>query len=134
MFVTFVILVGALATSLAGPRVRRRWQIGAVVVSVAAVASAAVIGVATEGAVWGFPLAGLVWSFGGLNLVPVSAAGGFGRATRDPGLRDWSLVRAARQSGQRHCPVGGCPGLHRRTAPCRRLGRQAPHCDPGLGT
>lgn len=66
--------------------------IGAVVVSVAAVASAAVIGVATEGAVWGFPLVDLVLSFDVLQPGPVDRGGGLGGGTRDPELRDWSLV------------------------------------------
>ena len=63
MFVSFVILVGALASTFAGPAGKRRFQVGAVAASVIAVVIAALIGLATRGAAWGFPLADLVWWF-----------------------------------------------------------------------
>lgn len=116
MFVTFVILVGALASSLAGARVGRRWQIGAVVVSVAAVASAAVIGVASEGAVWGFPLADLVWSFDVLNLVQLTAAEVLAVALGTPGceIGVWSelLAGAGRGTARSEDVLACIVGLH----------------------
>jgi len=116
MFVTFVTLVGALASSLAGPRVGRRWQIGAVVVSVAAVASAAVIGVATEGAVWGFPLADLVWSFDVLNRVQLTAAEVLAVALGTPScaIGVWSelLARAGRGTARSEDVLDCTVGLH----------------------
>jgi fucose 4-O-acetylase-like acetyltransferase len=69
MFVIFVILVGALAQSLAGPEARRRWQVGAVLVSIVTIAIAAGIGKVTSGSLWGFPLADLVWWFDALIVV-----------------------------------------------------------------
>src|SRR5215467_255362 len=91
MFVTFVTPVGALASSLAGPRVGRRWQIGAVVVSVAAVKRGCdrrrdrrcCLGISTG-------RSGLVVRRS--QPGPVDRGGGLGGGTRDPELRDWSLV------------------------------------------
>ena len=57
LYVTFVILVGAVATVVAGPRTRRKWQFGAVVASVVVIAVAAFAGVVIRGSAWGFPLA-----------------------------------------------------------------------------
>ena len=63
MLAIFVILVGALASELAGPRARRGWQAAALVGAVAAVVVAGGIGLIARGAFWGFPLADLVWWF-----------------------------------------------------------------------
>src|SRR5215472_6641298 len=65
MFISFVILVGALA----GPARRGRWQLGAVAALAAAIVIAAAIGQLSRGAVWGFPLADLVWWFDVVLLV-----------------------------------------------------------------
>ena len=59
MLISLVVLVGALVA----PPARRRFQVGTLVVSAAAVAVAALIGLFTRGAAWGFPLADLVWWF-----------------------------------------------------------------------
>lgn len=69
MLTVFVILVGALAAALFGDRQRRRWQFGAIVALIAALAFAAAYGQLTRGAVWGFPLADLVWWFDVVLLV-----------------------------------------------------------------
>jgi hypothetical protein len=74
MFVVFLTLVGALAEMFAGPRARRPWQIGAAVALLAALAIAALVGQATRGAVWGYPLADLVWWFDVLVVVEQVAA------------------------------------------------------------
>ena len=63
MLIVFLVLVGALAETIAGVRARRPWQIGAVIALLAALAIAAFIGEATRGTVWGYPLADLVWWF-----------------------------------------------------------------------
>lgn len=68
MFSVFVILVGAVASAIAGPALRRRWQIRAVVALVALLVSAAGIGLLTHRSAWGFPLADLVWWFDVLLL------------------------------------------------------------------
>ena len=69
MFVVFLVLVGALSETIAGVRARRPWQIGVAIVLLAALAIAAVIGEATQGAAWGYPLADLVWWFDVLVIV-----------------------------------------------------------------
>jgi hypothetical protein len=65
MYVTFIILVGALA----GRAARKRWQVAAFATSVVVVGPAAGIGIATHGIAWGFPLADLVWWFDVVMLV-----------------------------------------------------------------
>jgi len=69
LFVVFVELIGALAESLAGSARKRRWQVGVVAASVAAITVAGVIGKVAYGAFWGLPLADLVWWFDVLVLV-----------------------------------------------------------------
>jgi hypothetical protein len=69
MFAVFIVLVGALAQSFAGPEARRRWQVSAVVASIVAVAIAGIIGKIIQGSFWGFPLADLVWWFDVLIVV-----------------------------------------------------------------
>ena len=63
MLIVFVVMVGTLASALAGPRLVRPTQIGAVAGLFATVVVAAIIGQAAAGLVWGFPLADLVWWF-----------------------------------------------------------------------
>jgi len=53
--------IGRLARVLLAAR--RRFQVGTLAAGVAAVVVAALIGVLTRGAAWGFPLADLVWWF-----------------------------------------------------------------------
>lgn len=65
----FIIVVGALAQSFAGPEARRRWQVYAVVASIATVAVAAVIRKIIQGSFWGFLLADLVCWFDVLIVV-----------------------------------------------------------------
>src|SRR5262249_4099353 len=102
--------------SLGGRGVGRRWQIGAVVVSVAVVASAAVIGVATKAAVWGFPLADLVWAFDVLNLIQLTAAEVLAVALGTPGceIGAWSelLARAGRGTARSEDVLACIVGLH----------------------
>lgn len=69
MLIVFVILVGAVGSALTGPRSRKRWQVGALVIGATAVVIAAAVGVIMHGSAWGFPLADLVWWFDVLVLV-----------------------------------------------------------------
>jgi hypothetical protein len=69
MFTTFVLLIGALASTLAGTGARTRWQLRSLIACVLTVAAAAVIGLVTRGSAWGFPLADLVWWFDVLMLI-----------------------------------------------------------------
>jgi len=69
MFTSFLLLIGALASALAGTGAKRRWQLRAFVACVLTVAVAAVIGLVTQGSAWGFPLADLVWWFDVLMLI-----------------------------------------------------------------
>jgi len=64
MLTSFLLLIGALASALR--RAKRRWELGAFV---ACVAVAGMIGLATQGSAWGFPLADLVWWFDVLMLI-----------------------------------------------------------------
>ena len=68
MLAVFVILVGAVASALAGPQARGRWQLGSILAVIAGVASAGAIGDVLHGSAWGFPLADLVWWFDVLLL------------------------------------------------------------------
>jgi hypothetical protein len=74
MLATFVILVGALASALAGQRARRPWQAAALVGAAATVAIAGGIGLAQHGEFWGFPLADVVWWFDVVMLTEQVAA------------------------------------------------------------
>ena len=67
MLTSFLLLIGALASALR--RTKNRWQLGAFVACVLTVAVAGVIGLATQGSAWGFPLADLVWWFDVLMLI-----------------------------------------------------------------
>ena len=114
--VTFIILVGALAAALGGPRAQRRWQLGAVIASAAAVASAAVIGKTTQGAIWGFPLADLVWWFDVLNLTQLFVAEILATALGTPGceIGVWSelLARAGWGTARSEDVLACVFGLH----------------------
>lgn len=69
LYVMFVILVGAVAAAVAGPRTRRKWQLGGVIAWVVVIAVAAFVGVVIRGSAWGFPLADIVWWFDVLVIV-----------------------------------------------------------------
>lgn len=69
LYLIFVILVGALAKSIAGPRAQVKWQVGAVVASVVAVAGTAFFSALINGSAWGYPLADGVWWFDVLLVV-----------------------------------------------------------------
>jgi len=69
LYVIFVILAGAIAKSVGGPRARGRWQVGTVVASVVAIAGAALVSQSVNGSAWGFPLADGVWWFDVLVIV-----------------------------------------------------------------
>ncbi len=101
MFVVFVILVGAVASALAGPEARRRWQVGTIAASIAAVTGAAVIGKVTQGSVWGFPLADLVWWFDVVVLVEELTATVLAIALGTPGceIGVWPELLARARGG-----------------------------------
>ncbi|HEV2414885.1 MAG TPA: hypothetical protein VGX27_08745 [Candidatus Dormibacteraeota bacterium] len=63
MLLTYVLLAGAVGFAFGGAASRRRWQIGAVVVAVAAALVAVLATFAINGTGWGFPVADLVWWF-----------------------------------------------------------------------
>ena len=116
MFVIFVILVGALASALAGARARRPWQVGVVVASMAAVALAAGVGLATHGSAWGFPLADLVWWFDVVVLVEQLIATLLAIALGTPGCEVgvWSdlLARARGHTAPSEQGLACVVGLH----------------------
>jgi hypothetical protein len=74
MLALFVVLVGALATAIAGQGAARRWQRAALGGLLATLAVAGLIGHVAHGAAWGFPLADLVWWFDALMLVETIVA------------------------------------------------------------
>lgn len=69
MFVTLVLLAGAIGFAFGGAGARRRWQIGAVVVAAVTVAAFEIATRVFYGVGWGFPLADLVWWFDVVMLV-----------------------------------------------------------------
>jgi len=116
MFAVFLVLVGALAESIGGVRARRPWQLGAVIALLAALAIAALIGAATRGVVWGYPLADLVWWFDVLVIVEQLVALLLAIALGTPGCEVgvWSEL-FARLRGETPRSEGGLAciiGLH----------------------
>ena len=69
MLMLFVVLVGTLASTLAGRRAVFRVQIAAVGALLGGCVVAALAGELTSGSLWGFPLADLVWWFDVVMLV-----------------------------------------------------------------
>lgn len=116
MFTSFLILVGALATTLAGPAAKRRFQVGAFAASVTAVAVAALIGLGTRGAAWGFPLADLVWWFDVLMLCEGLVATLLAIILGTPGceISVWPdlLARARGGDSETHIGLACIVGLH----------------------
>jgi hypothetical protein len=112
MFLTFIILVGALA----GPASRWRWQVSAVAASATAVGVAAVVGLATRGAAWGFPLADLVWWFDVLmlaeGLTSSILAAVFGTPRCEVGVWRDLVARARGRSFQPEDGLACVVGLH----------------------
>ena len=97
MFITFILLVGALT----GPTARRRAQIAAVIGSVLAVAFAAALGIVIDGAGWGFPLADVVWWFDVVMLVEGGVALVLAVVLRFPGceIGVWRELLARARGG-----------------------------------
>jgi hypothetical protein len=116
MFTTFLILVGALATTLAGPTAKRRFQVGAFAAGLTAVAVAALIGLGTQGAAWGFPLADLVWWFDVLmlseGLVATLLAIILGTPGCEIGVWPDLLARARGGDSETHVGLACIVGLH----------------------
>ena len=115
MLALFVHLVGRLASAIAGEAAARRWQLGALVGLVAAMAVAALIGRAFFAAVWGFPLADLVWAFDVLMLSQTIVALLLAVALGTPG-----------------CEVGVWPELIARRRGERVASSAGPACIVGL--
>lgn len=63
MLLSYVLLAGAIGFAFGGDAARTRWQIGSVVVAVAAGLLAVLATYALNGTGWGFPVADLVWWF-----------------------------------------------------------------------
>jgi hypothetical protein len=112
MFITFLILVGTLVR----PAARRRVQVGAFAVSVVVVAIAALIGLLTRGAAWGFPLADLVWLFDVVMLAEGLAATLLAIFLGTPGceIGVWSelLARARGRDFETQVGLSCVVGLH----------------------
>lgn len=116
LYVMFVVLVGALAKSIAGAQATRRWQLGAVGATAVAIAGAAVIGAATSGSAWGFPLADGVWWFDVLVIVEQVIAFALVIALGIPGceMGVWGILLARARGGMASSETGlACiVGLH----------------------
>ena len=116
MFATFVILAGVLATTFAGPAAKRRFEVGAVAAALSAVVIAALVGLATRGAAWGFPLADLVWWFDVLMLSEGFVAIVLAIILGTPGceIGVWPELVARRRGGdsEMHVGLAGIIGLH----------------------
>lgn len=116
MFASFVILVGALASAFAGLVAQRRFQVGAVAASVTAVVIAALIGLATRGAAWGFPLADVVWWFDVVMLSEGLVATVLAIILGTPGceIGVWSELVARRRGrdSEMHVGLACIIGLH----------------------
>lgn len=116
MLAVFIIIVGALAQSFAGPEARRPWQVRAVVALIATVAIAAVIGKVTQGSFWGFPLADLVWWFDVLIVVEQFVALVLAVALGMPGceIGVWSqlLAKLGRGTAKSEDTLACIVGLH----------------------
>ena len=69
MLLSYVLLAGAIGFAFGGDSARKRWQIGSVVVAVAAGLLAVLATFALSGTGWGFPVADLVWWFDVAMLV-----------------------------------------------------------------
>jgi uncharacterized membrane protein len=74
MLAVFVLLVGQLAASTAGPAAARRWQYAALIGLAVALAAAAVTARIASGAVWASPLPEVVWGFDAVMLVETIVA------------------------------------------------------------
>jgi hypothetical protein len=116
LYALFVVLVGALAQSFAGPEARRRWQVGAVVASIATIVIAGLIGRVTRGAFWGFPLADLVWWFDVLIVVEQIGAIVLAIALGTPGceIGVWShlIAKLGRGTPRSEDTLACIVGLH----------------------
>jgi len=116
MFVIFIILVGALAQSFSGPEARRRWQVRAVLGTIATVVIAGMIGKISRGSFWGFPLADLVWWFDVLVVAEQFIALVLAVALAMPGceIGVWSqlLAKLGRGSARSEDTLACIVGLH----------------------
>jgi hypothetical protein len=116
MFTSFLLLVGALASALAGRGAMRRWQLGAFVASWLTVGVVAAIGRVAFGSVWGFPLADLVWWFDVLMLIEGLVATLLAVALGTPGceIGVWPelVARARGSTAQTEEGLACIVGLH----------------------
>jgi len=116
MLALFIIIVGALAQSIAGREARRPWQVRAVAALIATVAVAGVIGKITQGSFWGFPLADLVWWFDVLVVVEQFVALVLAVALAMPGceIGVWSqlLAKLGRGTATSEDTLACIVGLH----------------------
>lgn len=117
MLVTFVILVGVLASTVRGPGTRRSWQIGAVIGVAAAFALAIATTRVLSGAWWGFPVADLLWWFDVVMLVQGAVASLMSSVIALPGCEvgvwPWLIARAGGRSAMPEDGLACVVGLHR---------------------
>jgi hypothetical protein len=85
MLIVFVVLVGTIASTLAGTRAVFHLQIAAVAALVGSGVVAAIVGQLGAGSLWGFPLADLVWWFDVLMLSVGLASTALAIAVGTPG-------------------------------------------------
>lgn len=117
MFLTYVLLAGAVGFGFGGAAARRRWQVGAIAVAVVIVIVAELVTLSVHGSGWGFPLADVVWWFDVAMLTEGLLATLLSIAIGLPGceIGVWPLF-IARARGGSALPEDGLAcvvGLHR---------------------
>lgn len=116
MFITFVLLAGAIGFAFGGASARRRWQAGVVAVAVVIVILAELATLAIHGTGWGFPLADFVWWFDVTmlteGLVATLLAIGLGLPGCEIGVWPWFISRAKGASTLPEDGLACVVGLH----------------------
>jgi hypothetical protein len=116
MLAVFLILVGALAAAVSGPRARTKWQILAFLGILTVVVVAATLTRLAQGSFWGFPLADLVWWFDVLMIVEEFIALVLAIGLRTPGceIGVWPelLARARGRTTGSESGLACIVGLH----------------------
>lgn len=116
MFITFVLLAGAVGFAFGGAAARKRWQVGAVVIAAAIVIVFELATLSVHRTGWGFPLADLVWWFdaGMLSegLVATLLSIGLGLPGCEIGVWPWFISRARGGTPLPEEGLGCVVGLH----------------------
>ena len=116
MFVTFIVLAGALGTGVAGTTARRRWQNVAAVGAAAAVLVAEGLTFTAHGSGWGAPIADFVWWFDAVmlteGLVAATLACGLGLPGCEIGIWPWLISRVRGETPLPETGLACIVGLH----------------------